>query len=431
MLVAACILAVLAMWPRPLCAEPGDELTISVLTFGPGDHPFSKFGHDGLLVEDRKRGTSLVYNYGTYSFHSAWLIPKFLLGKYRYWLSVSPLSGVLASYAAENRSVVAQRLALMPAQKRSLAEFLAWNAREENKYYLFDYYRDNCATRVRDLIDNTTDGALHAANNMPGSLTWREHTERLTADAPLVFLGLDLAMGGFIDQPISFWQEMFLPSKLEEGLRRTMIGVLDAAGSTNIVKLVDAETVLVTAHRPPLRAAPPDLRGPAMGAMAAGSIAALFLSVLGWGVCRGSGAARIALGVVIGLLGTVLGLLGCLFLFLWFGTNHEVAYRNENILQCVPFALLFAWQGVALARGVRGSAARAHRIALIALACSAAGLLLKVLPWFDQRNGHIMMFCIPLWIGVALGTRIASWRRAQGPDGHRLATTQPSRVEPR
>jgi hypothetical protein len=428
MLVAACILAVLAMWPRPLCAEPGDELSISVLTFGPGDHPFSKFGHDGLLVEDRKRGTSLVYNYGTYSFHSAWLIPKFLLGKYRYWLSVSPLSGVLASYAAENRSVVAQRLALMPAQKRSLAEFLAWNAREENKYYLFDYYRDNCATRVRDLIDSTTDGALHAATNMPGSLTWREHTERLTADAPLVYLGLDLAMGGFIDQPISFWQEMFLPSKLEEGLRRTMIGVLDAAGSTEIVKLVDRETVLVTARRPPLRTAPPDSRGPAM---AAGSIAALLLTALGWGVYRGSGTARIAVGVVIALLATVLGLLGCLFVLLWFGTNHEVAYRNENILQCVPFAVLLSWQGIALARGVRRSAARAHRVALIAMACSAAGLLLKILPWFDQRNGLIIAFCLPLWIGLALSTRIASWRRAQGPDGHRLATTQPSRVEPR
>src|SRR5688572_7863981 len=121
---------------RPLHAEEGDELTVSVLTFGPGDHPFSKFGHDGLLIEDRLRGTSLVYNYGTYSFRSVWLIPKFLLGKYHYWLSVSPLSAAVASYAAENRSVVVQRLALTAQQKRNLAAYLAWNAREENKYYL-------------------------------------------------------------------------------------------------------------------------------------------------------------------------------------------------------------------------------------------------------------------------------------------------------
>ena len=256
--IAALVLATtLVTWPRRLSAEPGDELTISVLTFGPGDHPFSKFGHDGLLVEDRALGTNLVYNYGTYSFRSAWLIPKFLLGKYRYWLSVTPLPAVVASYAAENRSVLAQRLALMSAQKRSLADFLAWNAREENKYYLFDYYRDNCATRVRDLIDGTTDGALHVATNTPAALTWREHTERLTADAPLVYFGLDLAMGGFIDRPISFWEEMFLPAKLEEGLRRTVIGVIDTSGATAIVKLVDQETVLVENRRPPLRGTPP------------------------------------------------------------------------------------------------------------------------------------------------------------------------------
>jgi hypothetical protein len=420
--------AALAVWPRAAHAEPGDEVTISVLTFGPGDHPFSKFGHDGLLVEDRIQGTRLVYNYGTYSFHSAWLIPKFLLGKYHYWLSVSPLPAVLAAYAAENRSVVVQRLALMPAQKRSLADFLAWNAREENKYYLFDYYRDNCATRVRDLVDGTTDGALHAATNTPGKLTWREHTERLTADAPLVYLGLDLAMGGFIDQPITFWQEMFLPAKLEEGLRLAMLGVLDASGSTVLVNLVDQETVLVTARRPPLRTSPPDFT---RSLLAGGSIVAILLVAAGWGVHRGTRAARIGLGLALAGIGVVLGCLGCLFLFLWLFTNHEVAYRNENILQCVPFALLLSWHGIALLLGGPKSAARAHPIALFGLACSSAGWALKILPWFGQKNGHLIAFFLPLWVGVALATWLAARRPGEQSrtDRHRLATAQARSVE--
>jgi hypothetical protein len=425
--LAVLIMATIISWPRRAHAEPGDELTISVLTFGPGDHPFSKFGHDGILVEDQIKGTRLVYNYGTYSFQSAWLIPKFLLGKYRYWLSVSPLSSVIASYSAENRSVLAQRLALMPAQKRSLADFLAWNAREENKYYVFDYYRDNCATRVRDLIDGTTDGALHAATNTPGALTWRGHTERLTADAPLVHFGLDLAMGGFIDQPIMFWQEMFLPSKLEEGLRRAMIGVVDAGGSADVVKLVDAETVMVAAHRPPLRASPPDFTRPLLEA---GSAVALLLAAAGWGAYRGHRAARVGFGSAIAALGLVLGSLGCLFLFLWIATNHEVAYRNENILQCAPFALLLAWLGISMARGRPGSAARAHRIALYALGCSGAGLLLKVLPWFSQHNVHLIAFFLPLWMGIALATWLAALGgEPAGSDGHRLAVAQARRVE--
>jgi hypothetical protein len=425
--VAAVVAAALSIWPSLVRAEPGDELTVSVLTFGPGDHPFSKFGHDGLLVEDRVLGTSLVYNYGTYSFRSAWLIPKFLLGKYRYWLSVSPLPSVVASYAAENRSVVLQRLALGAAQKRSLVEFLTWNAREENKYYLFDYYRDNCATRVRDLIDGATDGALHAATNKPATLTWREHTERLVADDPLVYFGLDLAMGGLIDQPIAFWQEMFLPAKLEEGLRGTLVGVLDGSGSTVIGKLVDREIVLVESQRPPLRASPPPWT---MSLLGAGSLAALFLAAVGWAVYLGNRAARIGLGLAIAVLGLLLGSLGCLFLFLWIFTNHEVAYRNENLLQCVPFALLLVAPGTAMALGKPGSAARAHRTAIVALGCSSAGLVLKILPWFYQRNLHLIAFFLPLWVGVALATKIAAWRSGERPrDDHRLAMTQARGIE--
>lgn len=398
------VLACVAAWPRDARAEPGDELTISVLLFGPGDHPFSKFGHDGLLVEDAKRGTSFVYNYGTYAFQSAWLIPKFLTGKYRYWLSVSPLWRVVPSYAEENRSVVALRLALNAAQKRALAAHLAWNAQEENKYYVFDYYRDNCATRVRDLVDRATDGALHGATDGPASLTWRGHTERLSADDWFVYLGLDLAMGELIDRPIAFWEEMFLPAKLGEGLK--LVRIAGPLGTP--IPLVDKETVLFADSRPPLRTAPPDRKWPLFGA---GALAALFLGALGWGARAGHRAVRAALGVAVALSGLALGLLGGLFLLLWILTNHEVAYRNENLLQCAPFAVLLVGSGLALAFGRGESAMRAHRIARIGLACSALGLALKVLPWFHQTNGHLIAFFLPLWVGLAGAT----WLAARAP----------------
>jgi hypothetical protein len=397
-------LIVVTTWPRALLAEPGDELTISVLTFGPGDHPFSKFGHDGVLVEDAATGTSLVYNYGTFSFRSVWLIPKFLVGKYHYWLSVSPFSSVVAGYAAENRSVVQQRLELSAEQKRTIAAFLKWNALEENRYYLYDYYRDNCATKIRDLIDSATDGALHATTQGPATFTWREHTERLAADDWLVYLGLDLAMGGFIDQPISFWQEMFLPDRLRDGLRRTVVSAIDVNGAPTTRQLVGAEMTLLADHRPPPRTSPPERTIPLLGA---GSAAALVLAGLGFATRRGLRAARALLGTSVALLGVALGTLGCLFLFLWTATNHEVAYHNENLLQCVPFALVLGWQGALLALGRDGSAPRALRTALIALGCSAAGLLMKALPWFTQHNWHLIAFFLPLWAGMAVATRLA------------------------
>jgi hypothetical protein len=94
LLLIACMMMSAA---RDARADDGGELTVSLLTFGPGDHPFSKFGHNGLLVENSKLATRAVYNYGTFSFDSLWLIPKFMLGKYRYWLSVQTFEQTLAT----------------------------------------------------------------------------------------------------------------------------------------------------------------------------------------------------------------------------------------------------------------------------------------------------------------------------------------------
>jgi hypothetical protein len=364
-------------------AARADALTISLLTFGPGDHPFSKFGHNGLLVEDHERGTSLVYNYGTFAFDSIGLIPKFLLGKYRYWLSVQGLGQTLATYSAENRSVVAQKLELTEEQKQSMVAFLEWNAKDENKYYLFDYYRDNCATRLRDLIDKTTGGSISRTAKSPAEFTWRGHTARLTADDVPVFLGLYVAMGSLIDRPITQWEEMFLPAKLAEGVERAGIA--------------EEGRVLVAARRPPPRAAPPAWTAQALvlGAAVGGA-----LTWLGRAAGRGIRAAGVGLRVSLGIIGSLAGLLGSILLFLWIFTNHEVTYHNENILQCAPFALLLA-----------GHRSRWH-VVLAALACSALGLALKALPWFSQDNSLVIAFALPVWTGAAAATYLAERTRA-------------------
>ena len=125
----------------PAHAEPGDDLAISVLTFGPGDHPFFKFGHNAILVQDATAGRSAagwVYNFGTFAFDTAALIPKFLRGRFKYWLSVSSVDDALESYAAANRSIASQELDLTSAQKWALAQALRENARPEKREYLYD-----------------------------------------------------------------------------------------------------------------------------------------------------------------------------------------------------------------------------------------------------------------------------------------------------
>jgi hypothetical protein len=320
-------MAIVTQAPLAGAAEPGEELTISVLTMGPGDHPFYKFGHNAVLVHDERRHRDDVYNYGTFDFSSPTLVRDFLGGRLLYWLSVQSLGATLAHYRAERRSIVAQELRLTPAERRSLADRLAHDALLENRAYRYDYYRDNCSTRVRDALDAVLDGRLRAASRSPASLTFRGHTERLTADDVGFYLGLDVAMGGAIDQRTTQWEEMFLPSKLQETLRRLRVPTSDGEES-----FVVRETELLGADRPPLRGAPPRW-GLAFGA--GGALAGAVLVILGW-KSRRHRAARVAFGVLLTAMGLVLGLLGCIFVFLWLGTDHLVAHHNENILPLRP-----------------------------------------------------------------------------------------------
>jgi hypothetical protein len=392
--------------PRVAHAAPGDELTISVLTFGPGDHPFFKFGHNAILVHDDVSRGGWVYNYGTFGFESPLLIVDFLKGKLKYWLSVQSLRGTIAVYKRENRTIDAQVLNLTGAQKIELKRRLELNAEDANKYYKYDYYRDNCSTRVRDPIDAITDGAIKAvAVGTPAQMSWRAHTQRLVADSPAFYFALNIAMGDVIDKKIDVWQEMFLPEKLKETLRKAKV-VLPCAEGQNPATcgsqpLVKSERRMLEAQREPLRTAPPG-SGWTVRSLLVGVLAGSVFAFLG-DRARASRGARLAFGALVAGFGFLFGLLGCIFLMFWTLTDHEVAWHNENLLQCAPWLIVLTGSGIGTALGKTASIERAKKLLLAAAIASFAGLLFKILPMFDQDNAQIMAFTIPLWAGAALG----------------------------
>jgi hypothetical protein len=396
--LAACVaLALLALGPRlAFAAMPGEELTISVLTMGPGDHPFFKFGHNALLVEDRISHRRDVYNFGTFSFQSRTLLRDFMKGRLEYWLSIGSLDATLDSYRSQRRSVDAQELNLTPAERRSLVDALQVNAEPEHRAYRYDYYRDNCSTRIRDAIDRITGGRLRDSASGPASMTYRAHTLRLTADRLFLSLGLDLVMGDVIDRRITQWDEMFLPSKLQEGLRKTSRRSPDGP-----VPLVARETALLGADRPPLRTSPPDRTVPmlALGLASGGGL--LLLGRLG----AEHRAARAAFGIGIALFGLVTGLLGLVFLTFWMATDHVVAHHNENLFECAPWAVVLVVAGPAVALNAAWGVKLAQRLTAFTAVVATLGLAAKVLPWLDQHNGAFIALLLPMWIGAAAGAR--------------------------
>lgn len=402
------VLASIVLLAASANAEPGDEYTISVLTMSPGDPLFFRFGHNAILVHDARTHRDSVYNWGTFSFQEPGLVSKFLKGRLSYWLSVQSLAGTIEHYESENRWLYQQELNLTAAQKRKLVEMVTTNARPENRYYRYHYYRDNCSTRVRDVLDTVTDGRLKAVSNEPSPLTYRGETSRLTADVWWGYVFLNLAMGDYIDKPITQWDQMFVPQRVMETIRR--VKNVDEQGHE--MPLVKSEKWLVKANRAPVWEQPPHRGAPlfATGAAWGGLLGLLAFRWLRAGRASGrtSRGVRAALALPLGLTTLLTGFLGSLFLFFWLATDHEVAWHNENLLQTSPLSLAMLVVVFGVLRD-RAWARRAFPIVAYALAgMSVLGLLLKVLPSFDQVNGEIIALLLPIWAGIAAGSAFAS-----------------------
>lgn len=405
---AAAILALVPLLARNARAQDRAPDRISVLTMGPGDHPFARFGHNAILVEWRRERRALVYNFGTFSFDGLQGIQDFMAGRFRYWLSASSLGGTLRAYAAQNRSVVAQELSLTPEQRMELARALEVNLLPENREYAYDYYRDNCSTRVRDAVDRVIGGELRRQIQDPGRLTFREHTLRLTADGFWVYFGLDLALGPLTDRPTTRWDETFIPDELKQSLARVKI-----ARNGREESLVLSEHTFVSTDRLPERRDPP---ARVAGYAVAGVLWGSTLAALGRFAAR-SRLARAGFAVSAGLLGLVLGLLGWVFVYFWAFTKHWSAFRNFNLLLFTPWALVLAGSAIGVLRSNPGAERRFHWLITGSAATAVVALGCALIPNFGQDNTRVAALLTPVWLGLYAGSAWLVRRPLWPPSG--------------
>jgi len=373
---------------------------------GPGSDAFARFGHNALLVELEGNARDPVYNFGTFAFDGLNGVKDFMAGRFRYWLSVSSLGRTARFYNSRNRTLVAQELNLTPEERVRLYQALEENAIPENSFYDYDYYRDNCSTRVRDAVDKVLGGELTRGIHGPGRLSFRGHTNRLVGEDLWLSLGLDIALGPLTDKPTTRWEETFIPSELHDAL----------ASATRIqdgkrVPVVRAERTLLTADREAIQADPPQ-RIPAF--LAVGTLLGGVFFLLGR-AAKKVAAARIAFGALSAVLGLVLGLLGTVFVVFWAFTKHWSAYRNENILVCPPFALVFVALGIAVALNRPGSIQKAHRWFTYCAVSAVLAVLLALIPHFGQDNTRIAALLAPIWLGLFAGSTVLSGRSLARP----------------
>ncbi|MDX2194347.1 MAG: DUF4105 domain-containing protein, partial [Gemmatimonadales bacterium] len=392
--------------PAPPAAPDGAALTVFLMTMGPGELSWERFGHNAVWIVDRARGTSRAYNWGVFDFQQENFYLNFARGRMRYYMAGYDGRRTVDFYARANRSVWVQELRLAPAQRAELAAALARNERPEEREYRYDYYQDNCSTRARDALDRVLGGRLRAAlDTIPTTASWRFHTRRLTQPDPLLYTGLQLLLGRRTDRPLSVWEAAFLPMELKQAMWRVQVPGPDG----RLEPLVIGEKTLFQSTRAAEPLVPPAwwprylVLGLALGLLGVGG---------GWLARRRGRPAPVDVAVPV-LWSGVTGAAGLLLAWLWLGTDHAVAAANENVLLLPVTGLATAWALWRAARRDDASAARvALACALLGVVLAGAALLAKAAPGGGQDNGEVLALCLPAQAGVLAAA--AGVRRVAG-----------------
>ncbi|WP_240906245.1 DUF4105 domain-containing protein [Thermomonas sp. HDW16] len=377
----ALLLALVAGFAQAQSTSPVPEPRIGVVTMGPGEIFWERFGHDAIVVDDPARGEPISYNFGFFDLAEDGFIGRFVRGEMQYMLVALPLEQDMQYYREVGRGATLQWLDLTPVQARQLADALAENAKPENARYHYDYYTDNCSTRVRDALNRVLGGALQRQmNGRSTGDTYRSESVRLASPAAWMRLGFDIALGPYGDRPLSRWEQAFLPRRLADDLRE--------------VTLADGRPLVITEEPllPQRQAAEPtELPRRLWPWLLAGLV--LAVSILAFARRAPRATAGFALG--FWLLCSVLGLV---LAFAWGFTDHRALWANRNLLLFNPLCLLLLPGAWALLRG-RDPSARFRILLVVVAALAALALLPLWLQALPQRNGN--------WIALLLSAHAA------------------------
>ena len=374
----------------------GDDLTVKVAVIGPGDELYFWWGHIALIIENPATGQSNFYDYGLFSFDNENFFYNFAFGRLLYSCGVSRTQLNINNYINTNRDIVIYTLDLPPQTKLKVLEFASFNVLPKNRDYFYHHFKDNCSTRIRDIIDLATNGQFYDQYvNENGGFTLRNHVRRHTWFSPAADWFLNFLMGQRIDTPVTVWDDMFLPS--EVGKRIDEFWYTDPDGGRR--KLVTSVDIVNTSYGRPAVLNAPRKQWPyelALGCILAALFAFFFMLQI-----KKVKAGRILAGFSISLCGLFFGIAGLLLYFMSLFTDHDYTYQNFNMIYCTPLLLVCVPAGIcyALTKNPKKQAANCELsriIWLIALLGIFISMIIKLFPGFYQDNLTDQLLMLPI-----------------------------------
>ena len=303
------------------------SIRISLLTCTPGEELYTIFGHSAIRVVDRSANTDLVFNYGTFDFDDPNFYEKFVKGNLLYFVSVDSFPSFMWEYEYFKRGVTEQVINISCSEKHNLMAVLFENAKEENRYYRYDFTHDNCTTRLRDMLEKISNRPMLTKNIVPHKRTTFRHLlhEYLNKGGwNWVKLGMDILLGSPMDKKASNRDAMYLPDYLMKAFDSTVNNDQPLVGKKNLLipefvfsksKSVFIPIVLFST---------------------------LFLFITLFSISKSSSWVKTFIAFDFFFF-FVLGLMGMLLLFTWFGTSQPMFKNNFNLLLALPVHLPMAF----------------------------------------------------------------------------------------
>lgn len=293
-----------------------DNSVISILTIAPGSSLNDAFGHNAIRIKDPNKNLDVTFDYGRFDFNAPNFYLNFARGKLNYSIGTSRYYDVLKFYEWQNRTIEEQVLNLTLTQRQKLFDYLLNNYKPENRNYLYDFFYDNCATKIKDVINIATNNTVQF--NTPENFVPK--TFRTLIQDKLYWntwgsFGIDLALGSVIDQNATPEEYMFLPSYIHSFFVKASFKTSNSALVKESKTIFQQKTIENKNHF---------------------FISPIFiLGVLGFiivYITYKDFKRNVRSRWLDITLFSITGIIGVIVLLLWFATDHRATHQNYNLL---------------------------------------------------------------------------------------------------
>ncbi|MBM56299.1 MAG: diaminopimelate epimerase [Euryarchaeota archaeon] len=299
-----------------------DQTEVSVLTASPGSYVYALFGHSALRIHDPLNlpQSDWVFNYGTFSFTDGFYL-KFVKGRLDYKLTVEPYHHFYKVYQDSGRGLTSLSLDLTPEQVKSVAKYLAWNAQPENATYSYEFFRDNCATRILTVLEESL-GDSFEPNCVPDGSTFRDGLKPYITCSPWTEFGMDFILGPEADKVMEGCGASYIPYELELAL--IYMNVDDRS-------LVTKREPLIISSSSWMNPDPPKTWG-----LNSVELVLLLLSITLFFLKFILGTSNFVTNITVKTVHVVAASLGLLLLAMWLFTDHVDTWANWNLVWTIP-----------------------------------------------------------------------------------------------